>query len=291
MQIAQRPNHAIRLPCFWRYINDKFVCTSKQPRQIHLYLITELESFSKRKTVVMNSILYDLLARVGYTHPVHPVLVHVPTGLSIGAVCLILWALVTGKPVYRTSAYQIVVLAFISVFFAIPVGIMDWQRFYGGAWIFEIKMKLALASGYFLILAASVFLGWRHSDSPAMPVLYFLGVLPVMGLGFFGGQLVYNGFSPEAPEQFKIGQYIFEGHCAGCHRRGENIIVPTLPLRNAPQLNNFNDFISYIRDPKMPDGSPGLMPRFTLRKLSDEEAKRLYDYLYFAFLTPNRPLQ
>lgn len=237
----------------------------------------------------MSSILYNLLASIGYTHPIHPVFVHVPTGLSIGAACLVLWSFVTGKPVYRTTAYQIVILAFIFVFIAIPLGIIDWQRFYGGAWIFEIKMKLVLACVYFVLLALTVFFGWRCSDSPAMPVLYFLGVLPVMGLGFFGGQLVYNGFSPEAPEEFKIGQHIFEGNCSGCHRRGENIIVPNLPLRNAPQLNDFNDFITYIRDPKMPDGSRGLMPRFTLGKLSDEEVKHLYDYLYFAFLTPNRP--
>lgn len=237
----------------------------------------------------MSNVLYDLLALVGYTHPVHPVLVHVPTGLSIGAFCLVVWSVVTGKSVYRTTAYQMVVLAFIFVFLAIPLGIIDWQRFYGGAWLFEIKMKLVLACVYFLLLASTVFLGWRRRDSAALPVLYFLGVLPVMGLGFFGGQLVYNGFSPEAPDQFKIGQHIFEGNCSGCHRRGENIIVPNLPLRNAPQLKDFDDFISYIRDPKMPDGSRGLMPRFSLKKLTDEEARQLYDYLYFAFVIPNRP--
>jgi mono/diheme cytochrome c family protein len=110
-------------------------------------------------------------------------------------------------------------------------------------------------------------------------------------LGFFGGQLVYHGFSPEAPEQFKSGRHIFESHCSGCHRRGENIIEPNLPLRNAPQLKNFNDFLKYIRDPHMPDGSPGPMPRFTVDKLSDQEAKQLYDYLYFAFLVQKRPSQ
>lgn len=243
---------------------------------------------SQEDNISMSNVLYDLLALVGYTHPVHPVLVHVPTGLSIGAFCLVVWNTVTGKLVYRTTAYQMVVLAFIFVFLAIPVGIIDWQRFYGGAWLFEIKMKLVLASFYFLLLALTVFFGWRRSDSAAMPALYFLGVLPVMGLGFFGGQLVYNGFSPEAPEQFKIGQHIFEGNCSGCHRRGENIIVPSLPLRQAPQLSNFTDFIGYIRDPKMPDGSSGLMPRFTLKKLSDKEAQQLYDYLRFAFVESTR---
>jgi mono/diheme cytochrome c family protein len=111
-----------------------------------------------------------------------------------------------------------------------------------------------------------------------------------MGLGFFGGQLVYRGFSPEAPRQYAEGRHIFESHCSGCHRRGENIIVPNLPLRNAPQLQNFKEFIGFIRNPKMPDGSPGLMPIFTSKKLSDDKAKQLYEYLFFAFMTPNRPV-
>jgi len=116
-------------------------------------------------------------------------------------------------------------------------------------------------------------------------------MLTVMGLGFFGGQLIYHGFAPEAPEQFKIGRHVFESHCSGCHRRGENIIEPNMPLRNAHQLHDYNEFLAYIRDPRMPNGLPGIMPRFPAEKLSDQDAKQLYDYLYFAFLTPNRPPQ
>jgi len=232
----------------------------------------------------MSNILYDLLALAGYSHPVHPVLVHVPAGMSIGGFCFSILALLTKQPVYRNTAYQITVLAFIFIFLAIPAGIMDWQRFYGGAWIFEIKMKLFLATLYFILLLTAVVIGRRHNDSPAMPVLYVTGMLTVAGLGFFGGQLVYRGFTPEAPEQFKIGQHIFESNCSGCHRRGENIIEPKLPLRNAPQLKKFDDFLNFIRDPRMPDRSPGLMPQFTSEKLTDEEVRQLYDYLHFEFI-------
>jgi len=237
----------------------------------------------------MSNILYDLLGLVGYSHPVHPVLVHVPTGMSIGAFCCALWAIATGQASYRTTAYRMIVFALIFASLAIPVGLMDWQRFYGGAFIFEIKMKLALASLYFIVVAAAVAIGRKHLDSPALPALFSVGLFAVMGLGFFGGQLVYQGFTPEAPEQFKVGRHSFESHCSGCHRRGENIIVPDLPLRNAPQLDNFNEFINFIRDPKMPDGSPGPMPQFSAKTISDEEAKELYDYLYFAFKEQKRP--
>lgn len=236
----------------------------------------------------MSNLLYDLLALVGFSHPFHPVLVHVPSGLSIGALCLALWSLVTGQRTSRAAAYQMVVVALIFAIFAMAVGIIDWQRFYGGAWIFEIKMKLALASLYLVLLLAAAALGRRHNDSPAMPVLHGSCVLTVMGLGFFGGQLVYHGFSPEAPGQFKVGRHVFDSNCSGCHRRGENIIEPNLPLRNAPQLGNFDDFLKFIRDPHMPDGSPGPMPRFTRDKLGQEEARQLYDYLYFEFKVQKR---
>lgn len=236
----------------------------------------------------MSNFLYDLLGLIGYSHPVHPVFVHLPAGLSIGAVCFSLMAAATGKPVYRTTAYQVVVLAFLATFLTIPIGIFDWQRFYGAAWLFEIRMKAALAALYFVLVLAAVVVGRKHKDSPVMLWLYVLGMLATMGLGFFGGQLVYHGFAPEAPEEHKAGKRVFESHCSGCHRRGENIIQPNLPLRNAPQLRNFNEFRDYIRDPRMPDGSVGAMPRFSVDAVSDEQAKQLYDYLYFAFLTQGR---
>ena len=236
----------------------------------------------------MSNFLYDLLGLIGYTHPVHPVFVHLPAGLSIAAFCFWLMAIATGKAVYRTTAYHVVVLAFMFSFVTIPLGIFDWQRFYGGAWLFEIKMKAALAAVYFILVLAAVVVGRRHKDSPVMPVLYFLGMLTVMGLGFFGGQLVYHGFTPEAPAEYKVGKQVFESHCSGCHRRGENIIEPNLPLRHAPQLKDLNDFRKYIRDPRMPSGSLGAMPQFGTDAVSDEQAEQLYKYLYFAFLTQGR---
>ncbi len=239
----------------------------------------------------MSSLLYDLLALAGYSHPVHPVLVHVPAGMTIGAFCFAILATVTKRQVYRTTAYQIIVLTLIFTVLAIPVGIMDWQRFYGGAWFFEIEMKLVLAALYVILTTITVIVGRRLNDSPVMPMLYLSSMLTVMGLGFFGGQLVYHGFAPEMPKDLKAGHHLFESHCSGCHRRGENIIVPNLPLRTAVQLNNFDDFLGFIRDPKMPDGSPGPMPRFALDKISDEQARQLYDYLCFAFLSQNSPLR
>lgn len=236
----------------------------------------------------MSNFLYELLAVIGFKHPLHPVIIHVPAGMTIGALCFSIWAQITHKPSYQQTAFHIIVLSAIFTVFAIAVGIMDWQRFYGGAWIFEIKAKLILAGLYFVLVILMVFLGARKSSSNVMLPLYLSGTLTVSCLGYFGGQLVYHGFTPDAPAQFAGGQQIFENHCSGCHRRGENIIVPTLPLRNAPQLKNQNHFYDFIRNPHMPDGSKGLMPSFRPDQISDEQLEELYEYLYFTFLTPNR---
>jgi len=238
----------------------------------------------------MSNFIYELLAVVGYTHPLHPVVVHAPAGKMIGALCFAIWSQITHKPVYRQMAHQIIILSAIFTVFAIAFGVMDWQRFYGGAWIFEIKVKLILAGLYSILVLLMAWLGQRNAQSKTMLLLYVSGFLTVSGLGYFGGQLVYHGFTPDAPEQFASGQHIFESHCSGCHRRGENIIVPTLPLRNAPQLKNPIHFRDFVRNPHMPDGSPGLMPSFSPHQINDEQMQHLYDYLDFTFSTPNRDI-
>lgn len=238
----------------------------------------------------MSHWFYDFLALLGYSHPVHPVLVHVPAGMSIGALGFSILALLTKQAAFRSTAYHVAVFALVFTLLAIPVGIFDWQRFYGGAWFFEIQMKAALAALYLVLIASAVVVGRRCQESRALPVLYFGSVLTVGGLGFFGGQLVYHGFTPEAPVQFKSGRHVFESHCSGCHRRGENIIEPNMPLRNAPQLHDFDEFLAFVRNPRMPDGSPGVMPQFGSERISDPAVRELFDYLNFAFVETNRPV-
>ncbi len=57
------------------------------------------------------------------------------------------------------------------------------------------------------------------------------------------------------------------------------LIYRTRNLNTAPQLKDFDTFVSFIRDPRMPDGSKGIMPQFTVRKISDQQARELYKYI------------
>ena len=75
------------------------------------------------------------------------------------------------------------------------------------------------------------------------------------------------------------GAKIFNANCSRCHPDGGNVVVPILPLRGSSKLADFKTFLSFIRDPKMPDGSEGVMPAFSQTQLSDRAARRLYQYI------------
>ncbi len=233
--------------------------------------------------------IYDWLAKIGYTHPLHPVFVHFPIGLTAGAFFLMLGFLLLKQSSLQLSSRHVALLALLFLPFAIVTGIMDWQRFYAGVWLPEIKIKLTLAITLFLLLALVIWLGLRKTSANGILLaLLTLAVVNIGALGYFGGELVYGSRVPKAPVALQAGQRIFEGNCAGCHPRGGNIIVPQLPLRSAPQLNEFGTFLAFLRNPKMPDRTTGLMPAFPASKLSDQEVRQLYLYLRFAFVESRR---
>ena len=75
------------------------------------------------------------------------------------------------------------------------------------------------------------------------------------------------------------GAKIFSDNCKVCHQNGGNIINPGMPLRGSLKLATVDTFLSFIRDPRMPDGSKGSMPAFSEMQISDAQAKDLYEYI------------
>jgi mono/diheme cytochrome c family protein len=109
--------------------------------------------------------------------------------------------------------------------------------------------------------------------------IYTLSFFCVVGLGWYGGNLVFRGMIMPAAREYKVGMQIFEENCSGCHPQGGNAIKPNLPLVGAPELADFQSFLAYIRNPRMPDGSKGVMPAFPEKKISQTQAEQLYQYL------------
>jgi len=237
----------------------------------------------------MFNFVYEFLARLGYTHPIHPTEVHMPIGLVVGAFIFAWIALLLRRPNLARTARHCVILALIWVFPTMLFGIMDWYHYYAGAMIFPIKMKLIFAPALLILLAAAVILGHKQgAESRKVLAIYCLCFGTVIILGYFGGQLVYGVKSPTPAENVKAGAKLFSANCKGCHPHGGNILKPNLPLRSAPQLADFNSFEAFISDPRLPDGSKGPMPAFASNKISDQQARELYEYIDQAIVHPKR---
>jgi uncharacterized membrane protein len=230
--------------------------------------------------------VYNLLAKLGYTHPIHPTEVHMPIGLVVGSLVFIYIALIFNrrKPEKRHRLGQTVryciILAFIWIFPTMLFGYMDWQHFYAGAWLFPIKVKLITAGilAVLLFFAILVARKWGPASIFAVPI-YTLCFLAVVVLGYFGGQLVYGAKPAAVSAKDTAGRKIFATNCSACHPNGANVILPNFPLKGAKELDHFETFLAFVRDPKLPNGRPGPMPPFPPSKISDSEAHELYDYI------------
>ena len=171
----------------------------------------------------MFEFIYETLQKFGYTHPLHPTLTHLPIGLVLAAFVFGLVAFVFRKPAFLSTARHCVSLALITLPLAALLGLMDWQHFYGGAWLFPIKMKFALATGLFIfLLFAHVAVSRRDKINGKALVVYAFCVLPVIGLGYFGGELVYgtvksNTSGESLGASAEKGAAIFNQNCAMCH--------------------------------------------------------------------------
>lgn len=236
----------------------------------------------------MMDLIYQFLERIGYTHPIHPPMTHMPIGLVAGALILRLAAIFSQRAPLARAAFYCLVLALV---FAVPtalIGVMDWQHYYSGAWVFPIKMKVALAILLFIFLGAGVILGWRgNADSKPFLAICLLCFLTVVGLGYFGGELALAPrLCPPAAPGYEAGARIYATLCAACHPNGGNIFDAKLPVRGSKHLKDFDDFSNFMRHPHKHDGSPPTMPAFPPEKISDKQMRELYQYVIFAFEIP-----
>ena len=237
----------------------------------------------------MFDFVYAFLAKIGYTHPIHPTEVHMPIGLVVGAFIFAWVSLLFRRPNLAQTARHCSIVAFIWVFPTILFGFMDLQHYYANAMPFPIKMKLIFAPILIILLITAIVIGHKKgAESKAVLAIYCLSFVTVVILGYFGGQLVYGIKSPAPPPNVSAGAKVFSANCIGCHAQGGNILQPNLPLRSAPQLADLNSFVGFIRSPKMPNGSKGPMPAFLPEKISDQQAKELYEYIDQVIVHPRR---
>lgn len=126
------------------------------------------------------------------------------------------------------------------------------------------------------------FMKWHHYLvvlSLFLALLHAVSGLLVTGLiGDTKNQYHSDNKLMKSPEII-AGQKIFSEICSGCHENGGNIVNISLPIKESLKLANYETFLSFIRDPRMPDGSTGAMPSFPDSRISNDETKKLYKYL------------
>ncbi len=229
--------------------------------------------------------LYRISQNVGFDHPLHPPLTHMPIGLVVGAFIFLLVAITLKRNSSLTkAAYYCIVLAFIFLFPTAFLGYTDWWYFYAGVWSFPIKMKIGLTIALLFFLAIGIFMETINLGGPMSKyVVYFLCVVTVIGLGYFGGDLVFADRIAGMQEEIKNGEALYAINCGSCHPNGGNIITPSLPVINSSKLKNLDEFTNYSRNPRRPNGSPGAMPAISKEKLSDQQLRKIYQYIINSF--------
>lgn len=169
----------------------------------------------------MIEFIYQTLKEFGYTHPLHPTLTHLPIGLVMGAFFFVLAALIFHRKNLAQTARHCSVLALIAIVPTALLGFMDWQQFYGGSLLFPIKMKLILAGILILLLLLALIFGFLGETLSKIRIaLYGLCLVSVIGLGYFGGELVYGNKLPAvgvAEGPAAEGAMVFKQNCAACH--------------------------------------------------------------------------
>ena len=238
--------------------------------------------------------LYQLVAKTGFTDPLHAPFTHIPIGLVIGAFLFFLVAIIFGRKNLLTTARHISILAFLFVFPTILFGVFDWLHYFHGVLIPAIKIKMILASSLLVLLALGIILGSELKvHAASMVVIYALAFVCVTGLGWYGARLVYGGWSGASTEAASAtqagstakaapvpaGPRLFAANCASCHPNGGNVIDASLPLKSSKRLADLATFTAFVRSPRMPDGSAGSMPAFPADQLGDEQAGQLYTYI------------
>ncbi len=223
--------------------------------------------------------IYRLLYTIGYHHPLHPAMTHIPVGLIIGAFILAILSLAFHRDNMARAAKSCAVIALVSIFPTAFLGIMDWQHYFAGGWIYPVEIKIVLASLLVIILCMAAIILRNGPASTKAVVMCGLSSLIALGLGYFGGQLVYTGRVPAASPGFEKGAYLFRANCSGCHPYGGNIVDRDAILTGSPELRDLKAFVRFIRDPRLDNGKRGPMPVFTRSRIPDAEAQVLWAYL------------
>lgn len=141
----------------------------------------------------MTEFIFEFLGKIGFTHPVHPALTHIPMGMVMGGITFRFASFLPSLKFLAKTGHHCVVLGLLGIAPTVFTGYLDWQNTFGGEWEFLIILKMILAVLLTIVLALIII-----KDEPEQPRLdiktlyYVLSMIIAIGLGFSGGELQYG---------------------------------------------------------------------------------------------------
>lgn len=136
--------------------------------------------------------IYTLLEKIGYTHPLHPMLTHVPMGMVIAMAVFSFLGLFWKDKNFDQTAYYCAVFALVAMLPIIATGLLDWLHYQQGEWNPYIIIKMILAVVLTVLLIVAVVLKRKGTTPGRMFLIYLLCLGCAGGLGYCGGTLVYG---------------------------------------------------------------------------------------------------
>ena len=137
--------------------------------------------------------VYQFLEGVGFTHPLHPALTHIPMGMAMGGVTFFFIYAIFNRPDFLTAAYYCMGLGFLGIFPTALLGVMDWQYHFEGVWSTLFVLKIGFAVGLTAAMLVAIKLSMGNKIKPGkLMAVYLLCLAFAIGLGFMGGESQYG---------------------------------------------------------------------------------------------------
>lgn len=139
----------------------------------------------------MVTFIYKTLESIGFTHPLHPAITHLPMGMIMGGFIFALLAF--RKEALWKSAHYSFIVALVFAPPTIILGIMDWLYRYRGNMDTLFTLKFIFAGTLLIVLSAAVYLGQQEKrNDKLLFVMYLLSLFNAIALGFTGGAIAYG---------------------------------------------------------------------------------------------------
>ena len=137
----------------------------------------------------MADFIYGILESVGFFHPLHPAVTHIPMGMVIGCFIFGLLAWLYKKNSLWVTAFHCSVLALVFLIPTVFTGYLDWQYRWGGEWHPLIIAKMVLAFVLLFLLAVSLMMQKKNVGDGVMFFIFVLCPPLCCRVGIFRGRI------------------------------------------------------------------------------------------------------